>query len=189
MVVSSALQRPPTWGRPNTIVEKLLTNLFGRPAFTETFVVEHAHRSLGPWPFVGVPPCTIIACLHDFHDRDTVLHLARAQAPLQYQGSTISIFSYFTIAVQDARCKFADAKIVPHKHGLKYGMLYTAWFRVDMDDRYQIFTNPADFAHVMVDTEPRKLSQPDAQPQHTLLHMAPLIDFLLTAVAPKWASD
>lgn len=43
-------------GRLDLFVEKLLTDLFGREAFTDTFVVERAHRVLGPRPQPGASP-------------------------------------------------------------------------------------------------------------------------------------
>ncbi|KAJ1159117.1 hypothetical protein NDU88_011787 [Pleurodeles waltl] len=97
--------------RPDTFVEKDKTNFFRCSTFKDTFTVEHIHRSLGPHPRVSGLLRLIVMPLLRFRNKDTTLQLPREQANLQYQGSVISIFLYFTVAVQDARCKLADAKL------------------------------------------------------------------------------
>ena len=43
-------------GRKDIFVERLLSELFDRQFFTSPFVIERAHRSLGPRPVPGAPP-------------------------------------------------------------------------------------------------------------------------------------
>lgn len=58
---------------PATFLEQLLITTYGREAFSATFVVERAHRMPARRPPQGAPPCTFIAKLLNFRDRDAVL--------------------------------------------------------------------------------------------------------------------
>lgn len=98
-------------GRLHQFVEGLLTDLFGSEQFASTFVVEQAHRTLGPRPSLGCPPRPILARLLNFKDRDMALRLAREAETLFWQGSNVSIYPDVTALVQDARRKFAGASL------------------------------------------------------------------------------
>lgn len=122
-------------------VEKLLITLLGEGVFSPMFVVERAHRSLGPRPPEGAPPRPIIAKLLNYRDRDAALRLAREKHPLRYEGSTISLYPDFTIRVQEARKQFAPLKKQLKDMGVDYAMLYPARLRVNRQGRSHIFTD------------------------------------------------
>lgn len=129
--------------RMDSFIESLLTDLFGKEAFTAGFAVERAHRSLDPRPKPGLPPRPIIARLLNFRDRDTALRLAREKGDLNWQGSKISMFPDFTEMVQEACRKYTGVKATLQNLGLKYGMLYPARLRVEINGRPRIFDSPA----------------------------------------------
>lgn len=129
-------------GRLDSFVETLLMDLFGKEAFINGFAVERAHRSLGPRPKPGLPPRPIIARLLNFLDRDTALRLAMEKGNLKWQGSRLSLFPDFTMMVQEARRKYSGVKATLHNLGLKYGMLYLARLRVEVNGRPRIFDTP-----------------------------------------------
>ena len=97
-------------GKPEDFVEHLLTDLFGRNNFSPCLIMETAHRSLGPRPPAGAPPCPIIACLLNYKDRDNALRMARENGDLHYQKFCISLFPDFAIMVQEARRAYTDGK-------------------------------------------------------------------------------
>lgn len=130
-------------GKLDLFIENLLSEMFGRESFTQGFVVERAHRSLGPRPAPGLSPRPIIARLLNFRDRDTALRLAREKGDIIWQGSKLSLFPDFTVMVQDARRKFSDVKVTLRNLGLRYSMLYPARLRVDVNGRPRIFDSPA----------------------------------------------
>lgn len=83
-------------------VEDLLRDLCAED-LTPMFLVERAHRILGPRPNPGATPRPIIARLLNYRDRDTVLRAAREKGDIQYQGNSIALYQDFTQAVQMAR--------------------------------------------------------------------------------------
>ena len=64
-------------GPMSTYVVNVLTEVFGRESFSTCFLVECAHRLLGPRPPMGAPPRPAIARLLNYHDRVAVLRLVR----------------------------------------------------------------------------------------------------------------
>ncbi|KAJ1207010.1 hypothetical protein NDU88_002403 [Pleurodeles waltl] len=86
----------------DTFVESLLTTLFGKESFTDTFVVKRADRTPCQRPVPSAPKAFIIVRRLNFHDRDSVFRLAREKGPLMHQGMTISLFPDYTQLVQEA---------------------------------------------------------------------------------------
>lgn len=78
-----------------TFLEKLLINMYGREAFSDTFVVERAHRMPARRPPEGAPPRTFIAKLLNFRDCDAVLWLARLKGNIPFQAGFVCGFSGF----------------------------------------------------------------------------------------------
>ena len=130
-------------GRLDVFVETLLSDLMQRDSFSPSFLVERAHRSLGPRPPPGAPARPIIACLLNFRDRDTILCKARELGQLNHQGASLSIYPDYTQLVQEARRKFQEAKIQLRRLGLKYGMYYPARLRIDVNGRAKFFDSPS----------------------------------------------
>lgn len=132
---------PETTDIPN--MEQYIKNLFKdlfREALSPMFLVERAHRSLGPRPKPGTSPHPILARILNYRDRDTILRLARERGELRYQNNVISLYPDFTQAVQAARREFLPAKKILQQTGTKYAMLYPAKLRVQTQGKPLIFT-------------------------------------------------
>lgn len=123
-------------------IEKLLVTLLGAETFSTMFVVERAHRSLGPRPPPGTAPRPIVTKLLNYRDRYMALRAARDKQPLQYEGSTISLFRDFTIRVQEARRQFTPLKKQLRDLNIDYAMLYPARLRIKKQGRSYFFTEP-----------------------------------------------
>lgn len=121
-------------------VEGLLTELFGEH-LSNMFLIERAHRTLGPRPKPGLPPHPILARLLNYRDRDAVLGAARERGELIYQNNPISIYPDFTQAVQAARKEFLPAKKIFRTLGSKYAMLYPAKLRVHANGKQLLFVD------------------------------------------------
>lgn len=57
-------------------------------------------------------------------------------------GARISLYPDFTSMVQEAHRKYIGVKAALCKMGLRYGMLYPARLKVDVDGRSRIFDSP-----------------------------------------------
>ncbi|KAJ1097669.1 hypothetical protein NDU88_002786 [Pleurodeles waltl] len=62
--------------------------------------------------------------------------------PIQYHGAKLSFFPDFTLVEQETHCKYTEVKDMQCKLGLRYGMLYPARLKVDVDGRARFFENP-----------------------------------------------
>lgn len=121
-------------------VETMMSELFGS-GLSQMFLVERAHRTLGPQPQPGAPPRAIIARILNYRDRDTILRMARDVQDLQYQGNHISIFPDFTMQVQAARREFVPAKKIFQQIGTKYSLIYPAKLRVQGPGKPSFFVD------------------------------------------------
>lgn len=128
-------------GSMERYVENMLSELFA-PDLSTMFLVERAHRTLGPRPPPGTNPRAILARILNYRDRDTILRLARERGSLTYQNLSIAIYPDFTQAVQNARREFTPAKKLLQKCGTKYAMLYPARLRILTKDKPLFFTDP-----------------------------------------------
>lgn len=128
--VSRAWQNPPTRGGWTSSLNSC-SQSFSAGSHLLTLLLWNAHIVL--WDRdqsrVAPPP----------RDRDTALRLAREKGVLEWQGSMISLYPDFTAIVQEARRKYAGVKAPLRKMGLRYGMLYPARLKVDVDGRSRIF--------------------------------------------------
>lgn len=129
-------------GKMEPFVEKLIVELLGAETLSNMFVVERAHRSLGPRPKPGAPPRPIIAKLLNYRDRDAALRVAREKQHLTYEGASISLYPDFTAKVQEARRQFSPLKKQLREMELEYAMLYPARLRVNRQERSYLFTDP-----------------------------------------------
>ncbi|KAI2663135.1 LINE-1 retrotransposable element ORF1 protein [Labeo rohita] len=82
-------------GRPTEFVEQLIPKLLGTENFPERIKVDHAH-STGPLPSRGGRPRIMIARIHHYPVKETILRLTRQHGPLKFDGVLISIFPDFT---------------------------------------------------------------------------------------------
>lgn len=105
------------------------------------FIVERAHRALGPRPPVGGTPRPILAKILNYRDRDAILKGARERGQISYKGSNISFHPDFTPAVQAARQEFAQAKKILQQAGVSYALLYPAKLKVTHKNETHFFTD------------------------------------------------
>lgn len=95
---------------PPTFLENLLIKMFGREAFSSTFVVERAHCLSAKPPPNGAPPCTFIAKFLNYRDRDTILRLTRERGNIPLGNVTVAVYPDFSAEVQKKRARFTKAK-------------------------------------------------------------------------------
>lgn len=148
-------------GNMERYVEKLLTDLLGAETFSNVFIVERAHRSLGPRPRPGAPPRPIIAKLLNYRDRDAALRVARERQVLSFEGSTLSLYPDFTAQVQEARRHFVPMKRQLKEMGLEYAMLYPARLRVRKQNIDHVFTDPQTLKKALQEWKREKRTSPE----------------------------
>ncbi|KAJ8015326.1 hypothetical protein DPEC_G00024960 [Dallia pectoralis] len=72
-------------GNPTEFLSALIPKLLGETHFSKPVIVDRAHRSLQPKPAEGAsgPPArprTIIARVHHYQEKETIIRLARQQS-------------------------------------------------------------------------------------------------------------
>lgn len=136
-------------GNMEQFKEKFLFSMLGLETFSDMFVVERAHRSLGPRPLPGAPPRPMIVKL--LNHRDAALMRARELGELQYEGSAISLYLDFTMKVQEARRQFSSLKRQLHDQNIEYAMLFPARLRVTLNGKARIFSDPKSLQKALKD--------------------------------------
>lgn len=121
-------------------VETMMKDLFD-PDLSSMFLIERAHRTLGPKPPPGAKPRPIIARVLNYRDRDMILRKARERGELQYQSNGLAIYPDFTAHVQAARREFLPAKQIFQKLGTKYTLIYPAKLKVQGPGKPAYFTD------------------------------------------------
>lgn len=90
-------------------------------------------------PPQGAPPCTFIAKLLNYKDRDVALRLAREKGNIPVGNVKVAIFPDFSAEVQRRRQGFMEAKRRLRIQHLKYAMLFPARLRVEQEGRALFF--------------------------------------------------
>lgn len=85
---------------PATFLEELLITTYGREAFSQSFVVERAHRMPTKKPPQGAPPQVFIAKFLNYKDRDAILRLSREKGNIPLHNHQIMAFPDFSTEVQ-----------------------------------------------------------------------------------------
>lgn len=129
-------------GKMEVFVENLVTELFGKEAFSSHLIVERAHRSLTARPPPGAQPRPIIARFLNYRDRDAVLRRARELGAVKYGNANLSFFPDFTPSVQEGRRKFAGVKKKLQTQEIPYAMLYPAKLKITLQGKQHLFQNP-----------------------------------------------
>lgn len=120
-------------------VSKLLSEVL---KLDKEVLVDRSHRSLRPL-IPGGKPRVIVAKLHYYQDCVEVLRRARSQAPLQLNGTSISIFPDYTANVAKARAAFTDVrKLLREQRGVRYGLLFPAQLRITYNGADREFLDP-----------------------------------------------
>ncbi|RXN10895.1 putative transposase element L1Md-A101/L1Md-A102/L1Md-A2 [Labeo rohita] len=125
-------------GRPTEFVERLIPKLLGTENFPERIKVDRAHRT-GPLPSRGGRPRIMIARIHHYPVKETILRLAWQHAPLKFDGVLISIFPDFTAEVLSQRRAFDGVKKKLKEAGIRFGLLFPARLIVTQDNKKKIF--------------------------------------------------
>lgn len=131
-------------GHPTEYVSRLIPELLGEDNFDKPVKVDRAHRSLRPKPAAGERPRIIIAKLHNDRDLATILRLSRQKAPLQHQGSRVSIFPDYTAEVTAQRQAFNKVRKMLTETGAKCTLRFPAKLHVEHNSEVKIFESPED---------------------------------------------
>lgn len=136
--------------RPTEFVEKLFPTLLGAENFPGGIKIDRAHRT-GPLPSKGGRPRILIARIHHYPVKETILRLARQHSPLKYDGVQISIFPDLTAEVLSQRRAFDGVKKKLKEAGIRFGMLFPARLIVTQGTNKKIFGSVSE-AEVFVNT-------------------------------------
>lgn len=139
-----ALRRPPEGAEganPATFLEELLTQTYGREAFSQSFVVERAHR-MPAKPPLGTPACVFNAKFLNYRDWDVILRLSREKGNLSYCNTQILVFPDFSVEAQRQRRRFMEVKKPLQSKHLKYTLLFPSQLHITGEDRAHFFEDP-----------------------------------------------
>lgn len=100
-------------GNLTEFVSALIPKLLGETHFPKPVIVDRAHRSQQPKPVEGASgpsarPCTIIARVHHYQEKEKIIRLARQQS-LKYGAHKVFIFPDYTAEVMEQRRGFREA--------------------------------------------------------------------------------
>ncbi len=126
--------------KPTEFISRLIPQLLGEEHFPHPVKVDRAHRSLQPKPAASEKPCTILARIHHFQEKELILRRGRLQ-PLEYKGKRVLIFPDYTSEVMSQRNAFRDVKQSLCKKGIKFNLRYPARLQI----QHQVTGTPTVF--------------------------------------------
>lgn len=129
---------------PAVFLEQLLITSYGREAFSPMLAVERAHCMPTKPPPQGAPPCTFIAKMLNFKDRDAALRMARMKGNIAFGNVRVEYSRIFQRWSSAGIRDFMEAKRRLMIHNYKYAMLFPAWLHVEQDGRASFFEVPED---------------------------------------------
>lgn len=103
-------------GKLEPYFEILLKEILNDSPFSNKFVIERAHRSLGQRPAPGASPRPILMKFLNYRDRDVVLRRPRELGTTHHEGSRPPFFLNFIPAVQKSRKSIGVQKILRSKN-------------------------------------------------------------------------
>lgn len=129
---------------PEKFMEDWLKSTFGPEPFSSLLAIERAHRiPTRPLP-PGAPPRPLIMRFLNYRDRDATLAAARAKGGLTHNGSQLSFFPDYSIAIQKQRATFLGVKRRLRAAGVVYSMMFPAKLRIVADNSTHFFTTPVE---------------------------------------------
>lgn len=131
-------------GRPRDFLVKFIPELLGVDQFHTQLEVDWAHRLGSRPPGDGTRPRVMIARIHYFHVKETILRLARQQFPLRFKEKPIYIFPDYPAEVMKQRQAFDAVKKRLQDSGARCGVLYPARLRVTVGSTDKTFSSPRD---------------------------------------------
>ena len=145
-------------------LEKWVQQSLRPSGLTPQFIIDRAHRALGPMLVAGAPPRTLIARIFNYRDRDAILRAARESAVQQFENHNISIYPDYTQRVQESCKSCLEVKMKLQEMDIKYMLLYPAklcvkhagkshffeypdevWNELDMADKITVRNDPNPF--------------------------------------------
>lgn len=118
--------------RLTEFVAKLLPEQLGEEHFNHPVDVGRAHRTAAPAK--DGKPRANVARLHRFQVKELVLRLARAKAPLRYDGRPVYIFPDLTSAIMKKRMAFQHIKEKCRARKIRCGFRHPARFVVTVNN-------------------------------------------------------
>uniref|UniRef100_A0A087YRI4 L1 transposable element RRM domain-containing protein n=1 Tax=Poecilia formosa TaxID=48698 RepID=A0A087YRI4_POEFO len=97
-------------GSPREFLTKFIPELLGADHFHTQLEVDRAHRLGTRLPGDNARPPAMIARIHYFHVKETILRLARQQFPLRHKDEPIYIFPDYPAEVMRQRQAFDSVK-------------------------------------------------------------------------------
>uniref|UniRef100_A0A3B5M020 L1 transposable element RRM domain-containing protein n=1 Tax=Xiphophorus couchianus TaxID=32473 RepID=A0A3B5M020_9TELE len=116
-------------GNPTRFIADLLFNILGGPDGLEKApLLDRAHRVAAPVPPKGKRSQAFIVRIHYYQEKERIQQLARRKGKLEFRGEQIIIFPDYSIDLS--------------RHGVRYGLIYPAHFRISMNGETKMFDSP-----------------------------------------------
>ncbi|CAL9705083.1 unnamed protein product [Knipowitschia caucasica] len=129
-------------GDPRHFVARFLQQVLGPENFTSPPTIDRAHRTLAPKPTLGDRPRAILARMHYFTEKETILRLSREKGKLSYDGSVVHIFPDISPEVGRLRASFNQVKPKLRDAGIPYSLYYPAKMTITVKGTRHVFTEP-----------------------------------------------
>ncbi|KAJ1114710.1 hypothetical protein NDU88_002941 [Pleurodeles waltl] len=126
---------------PTQYVEDWLKTI-AKARLSNYFTIERAHRIPSGKTQPGASPRPLIARVLNHRDRDTILQVAREAEPVIVDNTRVSLYPYYTLAVQRRRASFQAVKKRLKAEGLPYALLFLARLRVTYNQKAHFFDTP-----------------------------------------------
>ncbi|KAK7904504.1 hypothetical protein WMY93_017111 [Mugilogobius chulae] len=113
--------------------------------FSKPVEVDRAHRlgSLGSATATAAnKPRVMIAKIHSYRVKDSIIKMSMERSPLMYQGHRIHIFPDFPAEIMKRRQLFEDTRRKLKAAGLRTGFIYPARLRVTRGNETSTFNTP-----------------------------------------------
>lgn len=130
-------------GNPTQFIADLIPTVLGATSFPHSIKVDRGHR-IGRLTNDSARPRVLIARIHHFPEKETIIRLARAQQPLRYEGARIYIYPDYPVEVMKKRQAFDGVLKKLRGSGVVYGLYYPARLRVSHGSTDKSFLSPCE---------------------------------------------
>jgi len=116
---------------PPVFFEKWIPEVLNMDLQGERLKIERAHRVGPPAGSIGRQgPRAVLVRLHDYTDRQRILHAARNKGRVSTDGQVVSFYQDFSAEIVKRRKESADARRKLREAGIKYAFAYPAVIKV-----------------------------------------------------------
>lgn len=131
-------------GKPTEFISDILPTLLGESHFPKPVAIDRAHRTLQPKPAEGARPRTLIARVHHYQVKETIMRLARQQRNLMYKGQRVFIYPDYTAEVMEQRRAFQEVMQALRESKIKHSLRFPAKLHLQHDGQPMVFTSPGE---------------------------------------------